>query len=147
MAGHLSYGLQSPVAILGSTVAPVTLTTAYTGNTTQVITSGVAMVTLYIQYTAQTSGNSVQIQVQGSPDTVNSAAAPVFYSDLTTSATNGEVTVYPAEYTFTSTGTTAQGLRILFPCADQTLKISIKETVASGTAGTASVRILEGSND
>lgn len=147
MAGHLSYGLQSPVAVIGSTTSPVTLTTAYTGNTAQIITSGVAMITFYIQYTAQTSGNSIQIQIQGSPDTVNSASVPVFYSDLTTSATLGSVTVYPDEYTYTSTGTSATGLRILFPAADQTIKVSIKETVASGSAGTASVRALEGSND
>ncbi len=146
MAGHLSYGIQTSKNLIGTTAAPVTLTTAYTGNTASFITSGVAMVTFYVQYTAQTGGNSIQLKVEGSPTTTNSGT-PVFYQDVSSSVTTGTATLTQVEYTFVNAGTTVQRFRIPWPCADQTLKISIKETVGAGTAGTASVAVLIGCND
>jgi hypothetical protein len=147
MSGHLSYGLQTSLpSLIGSPTVPVTLTTAYTGNTATFITSGVAMVTFYVRYTPQTSGNAINIQILTSPITTNDGT-PVFYPETAESISGGVVTETPVTHTYVSSGTSAQGIRISFPCADQTIKISINETVSSGTAGTASVQALLGSND
>jgi hypothetical protein len=153
MSGHLSYGLQSPKALIGTPTTPVTLTNAYTGNTYSLITSGAAMITFYLQYTAQTGGNTVQLKIESSPNTTNDIDAagnpvtPLFYQDVSTAVAAGVVTLAPIEYTFTNAGTTAKLIRILWPCADQEVKISLKETINAGTAGTASLAALVGCND
>ncbi len=150
MAGHLSYGLQTSLNLIGTPASPVTLTTTFTINRTTFITSGVAMITFYIQYTPQTSGNAVNVKIEGCPITSNDVSnfgAQVFYPETSQSVSNGVVTEVPVVHTFTSSGTSAQQFKIVFPCADQTIRISIDETVSAGTAGTASIQALVGSND
>lgn len=146
MSGHLSYGLQEKLALIGTPAVPLALTTLYTGRTATFITSGVAMVMFYIQYTAQTIGNSIQIKIEGSPITTNDGT-PTFYQEASSSVAAGVADELITEHNHTSTTATAERFRISFPCADQTVKISIKETVAAGTAGTACVEALKGSND
>lgn len=153
MAGALSYGLQTAKDLIGTVAAPVTLTTLYTGNTATFRSSGCAMLTFYVRYTAQTGGNSIQIKIEGSPDDPNpvtpqsGAVTSTFYQDISTSVSGGTATISQVEYTFVNAGTTALGLRISFPSADHQIKISIKETLGGGTAGTASLRVLMGPNN
>jgi len=150
MAGHLSYGLQTALNLIGTPAAPVTLTAAFTDNRTSFITSGVAMITFYVQYTPQTSGNSVNIKIEGCPITSNDTSkfgAQVFYPETAESVSGGVVTETPVTHTFVSSGTSAQQFKIQYPCADQTIRVSIDETVSGGTAGTGSIQALLGSND
>ncbi len=150
MAGHLSYGLQTPLNLIGTPTAPVTLTTAFTGNRATFITSGVAMVSVFVQYTPQTSGNAINVKIEGCPITSNDTTnfgAQVFYPETSQTVATGVVTEVPVTHTFVSSGTSAQQFKIQYPCSDQTVRISIDETVSGGTAGTGSVQILVGPND
>lgn len=153
MTASLSYGLQQQKNLLGTVLAPVTLTNSYAGNSAILRTSGCAMLTFYVQYTAQTSNNSIQIKIEGSPDDPNPTTpqgVPVvstFYQDISTSVAAGTATATQVEYTFVNPGTSALGIRLAFPAADHQIKISIKETIGAGSAGTASVRVLMGPNN
>jgi hypothetical protein len=146
MSGHLSYGLQTRLNLIGTEAIPVTLTNNYGDNFTVFQTYGVAMVTFYINYTAQTSGNSILIALQGSPDTKNDTTQ-IFYEDASLDINNGNATIVPTQYTYASQGTSVQGLRVSFPCADASVRVLVKEIVASGTAGTVSVVAIVGPND
>jgi hypothetical protein len=149
----LSYGLQADKNIMGTETTPVTLTNSYAGNNAIQVVSGTAITTIYVQYTAQTAGNSIQVKVEGSPDNPDPKTPqgpPVtsfFYQDISTSVAAGTATAVRVEYSYTSLTTGAERFRISFPTADRQMKISIKETVAAGSAGTASVRVLNGPNN
>lgn len=78
MSNGLSFGLQAKQDLIGSITSPVTLTTNYTDNTKNIVAGGESQHTVYVSYTAAGVGNSIQIKVEGSPDSVDSMS-PSFY--------------------------------------------------------------------
>lgn len=111
----------------------VTLTTAFSGNRKTVKSGGMSQGTLYIAYTtgAGGAGNNVDIQLDFSND------GTTWYQESSSSTTTGTTTLYNHTYTFDGAASaTAYYLRIPFAVADKYIRISLKETVVGGSAGT-----------
>ncbi len=144
----LHYPTQEGLYVLGTAVAPITLTNAYTGNVSGLKNlAHYAELTVCVSYTpgAGGSGNSIQIRIEGSPDPLDNDGLTVtdFYQESSSSTSGGTITHYAAEHTFVGT-TASTEYKFFFyaPPAYLTLRVSAKETLGGGAAGTAKVRLI-----
>ena len=135
----LRYAQQDTFPIIGSkdgtTTTASALTTAYTGNTKTFKVALFSKLNLDIEYNmgATETGNSIEVQVEGSPDGVN------FYRIPNESVSAGTSTLTAREFTFVGTdadtATVSIGLDIFY----RYVKVSIKESGVVTNAGTAYV--------
>ncbi len=91
------------------------------------------------------SGNSIQLLVEGSPDPLDNDGLTVtdFYKETSSSTSAGTITHYDAEHTYVgATASTTYKYLFYVPPAYLTFRISAKETIVGGAAGTAKVRII-----
>ena len=120
---------------VGTTPSLVALTAAYTGNTKTFHTGDYTKLDLAVSYTmgATETANSIEIQVEASPDGVN------FYRIPNDSTALGVSTLTAREFTFVGTNaanaTVSIGLDIFY----KFMKVSIKETGVVTNAGTVYV--------
>lgn len=111
----------------------VTLSTDYADNRKTVGTGGMTQGVLYVLYTTGAGGtaNNVDIKLEFSPD------GDSFFQETSSSTTSGVSTIYQHSYTFEgAVAATAYSIRIPFDIADKNVRVSLKETVAAGSAGT-----------
>lgn len=142
-----SWGLQTPVALIGTEAVPVALTTSYTGQSaTFTATAGVRQITFYIQYVPTNASNSIQWKIEGSGLQPVAGTIPNFYQDTSESITTGVDTVSAKSYTYAPAATAAVYIKNTVDINDMNIKISVKETVGGGTAGTVSVYALSSAN-
>lgn len=143
----LNYGVQNEGYLLGTSALAVTLTTAYTGNASTPIPVGhFSQIAISFTYTpgAGGGGNSVQIKIEGSPDLLdNQGITPVYYQETASSVSGGTITHTLAEHTFVGAvaSTAYSGVFYAPPCF-MTLKVSAKETLGGGSAGTLKLRLV-----
>lgn len=143
----LFYPVQNEYYVIGSAAAPATLTTAYSGNVSNpYLMQHFSQLTFFVDYTpgAGGGGNSVQIQVEGSPDLLdNPGVTPIFYIETDSGATSGTITHTIANHTFTgAVAATSYKFFFYVPPAYKTIRVSAKETVVGGSAGTVRIRAL-----
>lgn len=144
----LHYPTQEAFYALGASAAPVTLTTAYSGNVSgSKNIEHYSQITLCVDYTtgAGGAGNSIQLKLEGSPDPLNNDGLTVsdFYQETSSGTSSGTITHYAAEHTFTGAGSATEYKFFFFvPPAYLTWRISAKETVVGGAAGTVTVRAI-----
>ena len=134
----LNYKKQILIPVIGTkTLAnvrtSVTLTAAYTGNTKTFKVGGYSKLDLAVLYTmgATETINSIEIQVEASPDGVN------FYRVPNESVSGGTSTLTVREFTFVGTNAAAATISVGLDIFYQYLKISIKETGVVTNFGTA----------
>lgn len=143
----LNYPNQEDEFVIGTLASPVTLTTVYSGNTSNPFeVVHYAQLTFCVQYITGAGGatNSIQVKIEGSPDLLdNDSVTPIYYQETSSLTSAGTITHTAAEHTFTGAAS-ATTYRVFFyaPPAFKTLRVSVKETVVGGSAGTASVRLI-----
>lgn len=142
----LGYSQQEDAYILGTASAAVTLTTSYTDNVSSDIPAAYfSQFTFCVEYTtgAGGGGNSVQIKIEGAPESPSSGLTPVYFTETASATSGGTITHTAATHTFVN-GAAATTERFFFyaPPAFQSLRISAKETVVGGSAGTLKVRLI-----
>jgi hypothetical protein len=142
----LGYDQQEDAYILGDASTAVTLTTAYAGNVSSAFAASYfSQFTFCVEYTtgAGGGGNSIQIKIEGAPESMSSGITPVFFTETASATSGGVVTHTAAAHTFTN-GAAATTERFFFyaPPAFQSLRVSAKETVVGGSAGTAKIRLI-----
>lgn len=143
----LSYPVQEELYLLGAIAAPVTLTTSYAGNVSvPEHVEHYAQMTFCIEYTtgAGGAGNSVQIQVEGSPDLLsNDSVTPLYYIETASSVSGGTITHTAALHTLVGAASATQyNVFFYVPPAFKTIRVSAKETVVGGSAGTLILRAI-----
>lgn len=144
MSQGLFYESQNQYAVVGTPSTPVTLTTSYAtaGQSRIFSVGGQPQMTVYVDYTAAGVGNSIQIKIEAAPlDAITGTTATV-YRETSANASGGTVTLTSAERTFVGTNGTTERFCFRSPLADKQVKISVKETVVAGSAGTAAVQAL-----
>lgn len=133
----LSYKSHVVLPVFGTktedgTRTSVALTNAYTGNNKLVTSGGMSKLNLDILYTmgAAETSNSIEVQIEASPDGVN------FYRIPNESASGGTSTLTAREFTFVGTNAAAATISIGIDIFYKYLKISIKESGVVTNAGT-----------
>lgn len=134
----LYYKSQIPRFLIGTksalnVITPATLTSLYTGNTKTFKVAGYSKLDLAILYTmgAAETLNSIEVQVEQSPDGVN------FYRIPNESVTGGVSTLTAREFTFVGTNAAAASISIGLDIFYKFIKVSLKETGVAANAGTA----------
>lgn len=131
--------------VLGTSSTAATLTTSYSGNVSSTMNTRRAYeVELNVLYTPGSggSGNSVQLKVEwATPNDVSaSPGSTEWYQEASESTSAGSTTLYQQNYTFTgATAGTAYYFTVSVPVKQAYLRVSAKETVVGGSAGTAKV--------
>lgn len=143
----LFYPVQQDYYVIGSASAAATLTTAYSGNVSAPFPmQHYSQLTFFVDYTpgAGGSGNSVQIQVEGSPDLLdNPGVTPIYYIESDAATSTGVITHTIAYHTFVgAVASTSYKFMFYVPPAYKTIRVSAKETVVGGSAGTVKIRAL-----
>jgi len=118
---------------LANAITPVTLTAAYAGNSKTFKVGGYSKLDLAVLYTmgATETANSIEIQVEASPDGVN------FYRVPNESVSGGTSTLTAREFTFVGVNAAPATISVGLDIFYQYLKISIKETGVVTNFGTA----------
>ncbi len=113
----------------------VTLTAAHTGNTKVFETGHYSKLDLAVLYTmgATETANSIEIEVQQSPDGVN------YYRIPNESVTGGVSTLTAREFTFVGVNAAAATISIGIDVFYKYVKVSVKETGVVTNFGTAFV--------
>lgn len=131
----LYYKKQKNVVLLGSkagtTRTSAALTSGYTDNTKTIETGDWSKINLDVLYTmgsAETS-NSIEVQVQCSPDGTN------FYNIPNESASGGTSTLTAREFTFVGTNAAAATISIGLDIFYKYVKVSAKETGVASNVG------------
>lgn len=140
-----TYSIQKEYPILGAslnssgtiTLAPVTLTAAYTGNISSAfnITTG-QQLTCYLRYITGSgeTNNSVEVRVEFSPD------GTLWYQEVDETVASGTSTVTLVERTFVgASAATTYSLRFAVPVADKFIRFALKETGVVTNFGTGSL--------
>lgn len=144
----LDYPTQEGLYALGDAATTVTLTTSYTDNTSDPKNlQHYSELMVCVTYTpgAGGGGNSIQIMIEGSPDPLDNDGLSVtdFYQETSSSTSGGAITHYAAEHTIVGASAGTEYKRFFYvPPAYLTLRISAKETVGGGSAGTAKIRLV-----
>lgn len=150
----LFYPVQDEWYAIGSAATAATLTTSYAGNVSVPHPlMHYSQLTFFVDYTpgAGGGGNSVQIQIESSPDLLDNygtqplqtVITPIYYIETTSSTVGGVITHTIAEHTFVgAVASTSYKFFFFVPPAYKTLRVSAKETVVGGAAGTVRVRGL-----
>lgn len=142
----LGYNAQSEKYLIGTSSTVANLTTSYTDNSVTFETGHMSEMTVYFDYTTGAAGvgNSIQFLFEGSPDSnENPSPAPIFYQALGQTVAAGVITFNDASATYVgAAGSTTYKRSFYFPPAHLKMKLSVKETIAAGAAGTIKVRIL-----
>lgn len=134
----LKYPSQVTNPIIGAksettgTRTPVALTADYTGNTKTFEVGGFSKLDIAILYTmgATESSNSIEVQVEASPDGTN------FYRIPNESVSAGVSTLTAREFTFVGTNAAAASISIGLDIFYKYVKVSFKETGVATNAGT-----------
>lgn len=142
------YSTQTPVDVFGVIGTPITLTGSYV---TKIIPiQHIAETYIAFEYTTGAAGvnNVLDIKMESSIDpsdggTAQGTPTPRFNQDLTNSVAAGAVTLSDQEFHYTGVaGATTYARGFLYPVAAKQLRISVKETVVVGAAGTLLMRVL-----
>ena len=143
----LHYGQQGTADYLfGTAAAPYTLTTSYVASLFKPIRSH-AQATVFIEYTPGEggNGNSIQLEMFGSPDELGNPAysSPTFFQQTGSSYSGGVSTILSNNYTFVgATAGTTYRVYFYIPPALIAYYLAVKETIVGGAAGTTKVRVL-----
>ena len=151
----LNYPNQAEFVALGTkddtsppeVVTPAALTTSYAGNISIPFhVEHFAQMTVFVEYTTGAAGvnNSVQIKFEGSPDLLqNDAVIPLYYQETSSAVTGGTILHTLAEHSIVNpAGAATIRAHFYVPPAYKTLRVSAKETIAAGAAGTVIIRIM-----
>ncbi len=143
----LFYPVQQEYYVIGSASAAATLTTSYAGNVSNpYLMQHYSQLTFFVDYTpgAGGGGNSVQIQIEGSPDLLdNPGVTPIYYIETDSATTAGAITHTIAYHNFVgAVAATSYKYMFYVPPAYKTIRVSAKETVVGGSAGTVKIRAL-----
>lgn len=116
----------------GTTRTAATLTAAYTGNRKAFEVGGFSKLNLDILYTmgATEAGNTIEVQIESSPDGTNWYALPVEAN------TNGESTLYARNWKFTGSDAAAATISIGLDIFYKHVRVSVKESGVATNAGT-----------
>lgn len=116
----------------GTTRTPATLTSGYTDNAKAFTVGGYSKINLDILYTmgATESSNSIEIQIECSPDGTN------WYRIPNEAVSTGTSTLTAREFTFVGTNAAAATISIGLDIFYKHLKVSAKETGVASNAGT-----------
>lgn len=142
--GGLYYPNQNGSAIIGSksgtTLTESALTTAYSGNTSTVLSiGGMSKINLFVQYTSGASGtgNSIEVRIETGTDATN------LYQLVNDSVSAGTSTLTRREFTYViSAAATTDNLVLPIDISDEFLRVAVKETIAAGSAGSVYVELL-----
>lgn len=137
----LRYKSQIPLVLIGSKNATtgartsVALTAAYTGNQKTFKVAGYSKVDFAVLYTmgAAETANSIEIQVEQSPDGIN------FYRIPNDTASGGVSTLAARNWTFLGADATAATISVGLDIFYKFLKVSVKESGVAVNAGTTFV--------
>lgn len=141
--------------MIGTADTAVTLTTSYSDNiSSSVLMQYNSQLTFFVDYTtgAGGAGNSVQIQVEGSPDLLDNHGVlpnetlitPIFYIETSSNTSGGTITHTQCFHTLVGTSSATEYRSYFFvPPAYKTIRISVKETVVGGSAGSLKVRMMK----
>lgn len=151
----LNYPDQQELVVLGTVddtvipevVTPVTLTTSFTDNVSDPYhMEHFAQLTFFVEYTtgAGGAGNSVDIKVEGSPDLLqNDSITPIYYQETASLTVGGTITHTTCVHEIVnSASATTKRAFFYVPPAYKTIRVSAKENVVGGSAGTLIVRVL-----
>lgn len=144
--GGLSYPNQIKKYVFGSDTTTVNLTTSYAGNVSNNIDCGYfSEITFYFEYTtgAAGAGNSLEIKIEGAAEEFQNT--PSFCQENFVSISGGTMTHVFGEHTFVgAAGSTTYKGFFFSPPNHRQLRISVKETIVAGAAGTLKMKILLG---
>lgn len=138
----LYYPQQHAIVLIGSKnltsfeITPAALTTLYTGNSKKIPTDYMPQLVIYLKYTVGSggSGNYINFKLEFGSDGTNS------YQENVELPTPGTTNQYVQERLFDNNGATIAlteyTIRVAIPIADKFFKLSVKETLVGGSAGT-----------
>jgi hypothetical protein len=135
----LKFLSQQEAYVIGSAATPATLTASFDDNVEVIHVANKSQVEIYVEYTVNgaSSNRTLSLQLEGSPD------ATTYYKMISNSISSGTETWYIRTGQFVgATGGVVYRFRISEPIADQSLRISVKES-GSGDFGTVKVRIIK----
>lgn len=131
----LAYKQHTPRVLIGTKVGttrtPVALTTSYADNTKTFSTGGFSKLNLSILYTmgAAESSNSIDIQIEESPDGTN------FYRVPNESASSGTSTIFAREIVYVGVNAAAAPISFSMDIFYPWMKVSFKESGVASNAG------------
>lgn len=135
----LRYTSQQGEYVIGSATNAATLTASFDDNVQVVHVANKSQIELYVEYTvnAMSSNRTLSIQLEGSPD------GTTYYKMISNSVSSGTETWNIRTGQFVgSSGGVVYRFRISEPVADQSLRISTKES-GSDNFGTVKIRIIK----
>lgn len=126
----IDYPNQKTINLIGTSSSLATLTAAYAGNTKSFATAGMAEIMLYVKYVATDATNVIEIKVDRSADKTN------WFQEVQ-EKNNGSTAIGELhEHQFDSTAGGTDMYSIPIPVANKYTRVSVKETVNGGSAGT-----------
>lgn len=133
----MSATIQNAWDVIGTAAAPVTLTSAYSGNQKILTVHGYRFITVEIDFTPATANRTLSIQYEFSSDDETN-----WYKDTgkATGVATKELFILPTEFTGASASTVYK-LHDKLEVSEKTMRISLKENATSGF-GTAHIRVV-----
>lgn len=142
----IDYPIMNEAQGIGTLATPVTLTTSYADNLFfPLFSTHFSQMTYFCTYTTGAGGigNSVQIRIEAGPTGIADSSI-VLYQETSASFSGGTITHSLAEHTFIGDASaTAYSFLFYAPPAYGRMRLSAKETVVGGSAGTLVVRLLK----